>query len=192
MNRTLTAAVALTAALGMAGMAQAQMNTSPGAPSNPTMSPNTGSGMTGAPAGTQNPATMGAPGAANTYSSPSTTGAQTPQASAQPGQMDQGGQPSSQAQIQQAQQQLKSQGLYRGAVDGVMGPETQTALSKFQHEQGLPQTAQLDQQTMSALMGPGAGANGAGSNGMPQPGNSSGMAPSSTPNGMNQTTTPNR
>jgi multidrug resistance efflux pump len=64
-----------------------------------------------------------------------------------------------QAQIQQAQQQLKSAGLYRGAIDGVMGPETQTALSQFQREEGLPQTAQLDQQTMSRLMsGPNVGA----------------------------------
>ena len=181
MNRTLTAAVALAASLGMAGLAQAQMNTSPATPSSPAMSPNTGSGMTGAPAGAENPSMMGTPGAN------STTGASNPQASTQPGQMGQGGQQSSQAQIQQAQQQLKTQGLYRGTVDGVMGPETQTALSKFQQKQGLPQTAQLDPQTMSALMGQGgAGANGAGPTGTQQPSDAgSTMTPGAA-------TTPNR
>jgi peptidoglycan hydrolase-like protein with peptidoglycan-binding domain len=97
-----------------------------------------------APAGTQNP--VMAPG------SPSTYGAQNPQASTQMGQPSQGAQQVSQPQIQQAQQQLKSAGLYRGAVDGVMSPETQTALSRFQREQGLPQTAQLDPQTLARLM----------------------------------------
>jgi peptidoglycan hydrolase-like protein with peptidoglycan-binding domain len=59
----------------------------------------------------------------------------------------------SQSDIQQAQQQLKSQGLYRGAVDGILGPQTEQALSQFQQQNGLPQTADLDQQTMSRLMG---------------------------------------
>jgi peptidoglycan hydrolase-like protein with peptidoglycan-binding domain len=151
MNRTLTAAVALTAALGTAGLAHAQSSTAP------STSPSTG--MT-APSGTQNPATTPAPGSTNTYGAPSTYGAQNPQASTQMGQPNQGAQQVSQPQIQEAQQQLKSAGLYRGAVDGVMGPETQTALSQFQREQGLPQTAQLDQRTLDRLMsGSNSGAN---------------------------------
>jgi peptidoglycan hydrolase-like protein with peptidoglycan-binding domain len=141
MNRTLTAAAALTAAHGTAGLAHAQSSTM-----QPT-SPSTG--MT-APSGTQNPAT--APGPTSTY------GAQSPQASTQMGQ-PQGAQQVAQPQVQQAQQQLKSAGLYSGAVDGVMGPETQTALSRFQREQGLPQTAQLDQQTLDRLNGSNPGAN---------------------------------
>jgi peptidoglycan hydrolase-like protein with peptidoglycan-binding domain len=56
------------------------------------------------------------------------------------------------SEVQQAQQQLKSQGLYNGSIDGVVGPETQTALSQFQRQQGLTVTAQLDQQTMDRLM----------------------------------------
>jgi hypothetical protein len=162
MNRTLTAAVALAAGLGVAGLAQAQMNPSASTPPNPTMNPSTTSpGMTGGSAGTQNPATMTTPNATGAYGSTgaATYGAQNPQANAGTNPMDQGGQQTSQAQIQQAQQQLKSAGLYRGAIDGVMGPETQTALSQFQREEGLPQTAQLDQQTMSRLMsGPNVGA----------------------------------
>jgi hypothetical protein len=149
MNRTLTAAVALAAGLGMAGLAQAQMNPSTSTPSNPTMNPSTTSpGMTGGAVGTQNPAPTN-PNATGAYGA---TGAQNPQANARTNQMDQGTQQASQSDIQQAQQQLKSAGLYRGAIDGVMGPETQTALSQFQKEQGLPQTAQLDQQTLSRLM----------------------------------------
>jgi peptidoglycan hydrolase-like protein with peptidoglycan-binding domain len=65
--------------------------------------------------------------------------------------MNQNGQQASQSEIQQAQQQLKSKGLYHGAVDGVMGPETQTALMAFQRQHSLPQTSQLDQQTLDAL-----------------------------------------
>jgi peptidoglycan hydrolase-like protein with peptidoglycan-binding domain len=73
-------------------------------------------------------------------------------------QMNQGTQQTSQSQIEQAQQLLKSAGLYHGAVDGVVGPETQTAVIAFQREQGLPQTAQFDQQTLSRLGGSNTGA----------------------------------
>lgn len=102
------------------------------------------------------------------------------------------GQQASQPEIQQAQQQLKSQGLYRGAVDGVMGPETQTALMAFQREHNLPQTAQLDQQTLSALNGgstSGAGMTGGtppsttGTTGAQRPGGAAGMnGPAGTTN----------
>ena len=147
MTRTLTAAVALTAALGMAGLAHAQSSAGPSTAPN-TMAPSTPSTNMNAPtaAPTQNPASMSAPG---------TNGAaygtqQDPQANAQPmNQMDQGTQVS-QSQIQQAQQQLKSAGLYRGAIDGVVGPETQTALSQFQREQGLPQSARSSTSRRSA------------------------------------------
>ena len=164
MTRTLTAAVALTAALGMAGLAHAQSST------NPSTSPST-MNPTGA---TQSPSTMGTTGA-------SSSGTQGPQANMN--------QPASQADIQQAQQQLKSQGLYRGAVDGVMGPETQTALMAFQREHSLPQTAQLDQQTLSALSGggsnSGAGMTGGSTTGTSQPGGAAGMT-----NGPAGTTNP--
>jgi hypothetical protein len=138
MNRTLTAAVALAAGLGMVGLAQAQTSSSPMTTAPSASQP----GMSGA----QNPQTMSAPGQTSTY------GQQGPQANAQSNQQ-QGTQQASQSQIQEAQQQLKSQGLYRGAVDGIMGPETQTAVMAFQRQQGLPQTAQLDQQTLSRLSG---------------------------------------
>jgi peptidoglycan hydrolase-like protein with peptidoglycan-binding domain len=150
MYRTLTAAVALAAGLGMAGLAQAQTNPT-ATPSSPmTTSPSASQpGMSG----TQTPQSMTAPGQTNTY------GQQSPQANAQESQ-------ASRSEIQQAQQQLKSQGLYRGTVDGVMGPETQTAVMAFQRQNGLPQTAQLDQQTLDRLNGSGNGQPAAGTQGM--------------------------
>jgi peptidoglycan hydrolase-like protein with peptidoglycan-binding domain len=163
MNRTLTAAVALAAGLGMAGLAQAQMNGT--TPTNPSMGPSTTTspGMTGTTSN-QNPQTMSAPSATGSYSTQ-------PQANSQP-QMNANMQRASvsQEEIQQAQQQLKSQGLYRGAVDGKMGRGTETAIMAFQRKQGLPETAQLDQQTLSALSG----------GGQQQPGSPStqGMTPS--------------
>jgi len=74
----------------------------------------------------------------------------------------------SQSDIQQAQQQLKAQGLYRGAVDGILGPQTEQALSQFQQQNGLPQTADLDQQTMTRLMGSGQSQGQVPSQAMPQ------------------------
>jgi len=143
MKRTLTAAVALVTALGMAGLAQAQSSAGSSA------SPNT---MTPSPA----PSTMTPSAAAPTQSSSaiSSRGAAAPSYQGQMNQAQTGatvGQPS-QSQIQQAQQQLKSQGLYTGSIDGVVGPETQSALSQFQRQNGLPATAQLDEQTMDKLL----------------------------------------
>ena len=152
MNRTLTAAVALAAGLGMAGLAQAQTNSTTAPSSSPmTTAPSASQpGMSG----TQSPRTMSAPGETSTY------GQQSPQANAQSGQQ------ASQSEIRQAQEQLKSQGLYHGSADGIMGPETQTAVMAFQRQNGLPQTAQLDQQTMDRLNGSGSGQSTTGARGM--------------------------
>jgi peptidoglycan hydrolase-like protein with peptidoglycan-binding domain len=53
--------------------------------------------------------------------------------------------------VRDVQQALKQKGFDVGAVDGRMGPETQSALREFQRSQGLPQSGNLDQQTLSAL-----------------------------------------
>ncbi|HWB52020.1 MAG TPA: peptidoglycan-binding protein [Stellaceae bacterium] len=193
MNRTLTAAAALAVAFGMAGLAQAQTAT----PSSPmTTSPSAsqpGMSGAGAPSGTQNPATMSAPGATSTYgtspqanTSQMNMGPQGQSTSSQGGAM-QASQPASQSQILQAQEQLKTAGLYRGAVDGVMGPETQTALMKFQREQGLPETAQLDQQTLSRLSG--GGTAGTANSTTQRSGATQGMTPSTTTGGSDNGTT---
>jgi hypothetical protein len=136
MNRTLTAAVALAAAFGIAGLASAQSTTptttqTPGMTAPAPMSP----GMTPSSNGAYQPATPG-------------NGQQALQG--QQGTM-QNGQQTSPAGIQQAQQRLRSQGLYNGAIDGRLGPEMKTALMQFQQRNGLPQTGTLDQQTSARL-----------------------------------------
>jgi peptidoglycan hydrolase-like protein with peptidoglycan-binding domain len=63
------------------------------------------------------------------------------------------GQQSNQAsrdEIKQAQQALDEKG-FKVNADGVLGSQTKQALSKFQQQQGLQQTGQLDQETLSAL-----------------------------------------
>jgi peptidoglycan hydrolase-like protein with peptidoglycan-binding domain len=53
--------------------------------------------------------------------------------------------------VRQAQEALQDQGIYKGQVDGKMGPQTKHAIAQFQKQKGLKQTAQLDQPTMSDL-----------------------------------------
>jgi peptidoglycan hydrolase-like protein with peptidoglycan-binding domain len=61
-------------------------------------------------------------------------------------------------QVIEAQQALKQQGLYKGPVDGKIGPETRSAISHFQKQNGLQQSAQLDERTMNDLQGSNSGA----------------------------------
>jgi len=48
---------------------------------------------------------------------------------------------------------LRAQGLYRGAIDAVAGPETVAAVRAFQQQEGLPVTGLADARTRAA-MGP--------------------------------------
>jgi peptidoglycan hydrolase-like protein with peptidoglycan-binding domain len=57
----------------------------------------------------------------------------------------------SKQQLMQVQRQLKEAGLYKGQLDGMMGPQTQHAIQEFQQQNGLQRTGTLDQQTLSAL-----------------------------------------
>ena len=59
----------------------------------------------------------------------------------------------SRREVRMAQQRLHGAGLYRGAIDGRMGPGTRRAIARFQRMQGLPPTAHLDWRTRSALLG---------------------------------------
>jgi peptidoglycan hydrolase-like protein with peptidoglycan-binding domain len=52
--------------------------------------------------------------------------------------------------VREVQQKLKQQG-YNVNVDGVMGPNTRTALRQFQQDQGISGNGQIDQQTLAAL-----------------------------------------
>jgi Putative peptidoglycan binding domain len=70
-------------------------------------------------------------------------------------------------QIQQIQQALDKNGFGAGRVDGIWGPETQSALAKFQKSKNMgAANGQLDNETLSALQlnpdqfGQGAAANG--------------------------------
>ena len=46
---------------------------------------------------------------------------------------------------------LAWRGFYSGRIDGVMGPETRSAIRSFQAHQGLPVTGQIDSSLINAL-----------------------------------------
>jgi peptidoglycan hydrolase-like protein with peptidoglycan-binding domain len=54
--------------------------------------------------------------------------------------------------VKAAQQELRAEGLYNGAIDGRIGPQTQAAVQQFQQRNGLKTTAMLDQGTLQRLM----------------------------------------
>jgi peptidoglycan hydrolase-like protein with peptidoglycan-binding domain len=83
--------------------------------------------------------------------------------------------------LMQAQQKLKSEGLYRGKVDGVAGPETQQALKQFQQKNQLQQSGQLDEQT-EAKLGINEAMQGSGSSQPPSGMNGKGMKSPTTQN----------
>lgn len=53
--------------------------------------------------------------------------------------------------VRSAQQALNDRGYNVGSVDGMWGPNTESAVRQFQQAQGLQQTGTLDQQTLAAL-----------------------------------------
>lgn len=53
--------------------------------------------------------------------------------------------------IRDAQQALKDEGLYKGPINGELGPETKQAIARFQKTNGLKQTAALDTETRDQL-----------------------------------------
>jgi hypothetical protein len=53
--------------------------------------------------------------------------------------------------VRSAQQALNARGYNAGAVDGVWGPGTESAVREFQRAQGLGETGTLDQPTLAAL-----------------------------------------
>jgi peptidoglycan hydrolase-like protein with peptidoglycan-binding domain len=55
--------------------------------------------------------------------------------------------------VRQAQLELRNMGLYKGSLDGVVGPESKRGLEQFQKNNGLDRTARLDGQTMVSLLG---------------------------------------
>jgi peptidoglycan hydrolase-like protein with peptidoglycan-binding domain len=53
--------------------------------------------------------------------------------------------------IRWAQLELHNRGLYKGSLNGILGPQTKRALEQFQRTNGLGRTASLDAQTFDAL-----------------------------------------
>jgi len=60
-------------------------------------------------------------------------------------------QPLSPAALMQVQERLRQMGAYNGRVDGVWGPDSQSALERFQQGRGLQVTGQLNQATAATL-----------------------------------------
>jgi hypothetical protein len=65
-----------------------------------------------------------------------------------PSDADHGSQLNSPRAVQAA---LAWRGFYSGRIDGVMGPETRSAIRSFQAHQGLPVTGQIDNRLIDAL-----------------------------------------
>ena len=141
--------------------------TAPGGPISPgpTMpGPTRPGGTTGtAPGTTPVPATPGTPGSTGTSSQPLAPGSSAPSGARiqQPGSgmaapipapgVGTSGTTVPNAEVRRLQEQLRSQGHDPGAIDGVMGPETQDALRAFQRRNGLSETGRLDTQTAEKL-----------------------------------------
>lgn len=53
--------------------------------------------------------------------------------------------------VRTAQAALEAQGYSPGAIDGQMGPNTRSALMKFQQDKGLTPSGTLDSATLAAL-----------------------------------------
>lgn len=53
--------------------------------------------------------------------------------------------------IENVQIALRDQGYYRGAIDGLIGPETRSAVADYQRDQGLVVTAAIDEPTLATL-----------------------------------------
>jgi peptidoglycan hydrolase-like protein with peptidoglycan-binding domain len=152
--RTLILATASAIALGLAGVAPtyaADTNATPPAPaaSPATATPATGAAQPSMPqtGATTQPATPSAntssqfnhPYMADTSASNSTSWHAT------------------RSDVRRIQEKLRADNLYRGRIDGRMGPQTRQALRQYQSKNGLPVTARLDQDTVNSLLGTGAG-----------------------------------
>ena len=53
--------------------------------------------------------------------------------------------------VRRVQIALAVEGYYYGRVDGLVGPETRTALSKYQRDHGLDVTGTITNQTLDSL-----------------------------------------
>jgi peptidoglycan hydrolase-like protein with peptidoglycan-binding domain len=179
MKHSLTAVLAIVSAAGLAGIAQAQTTTTP-----PAAAPAPGVETTAPSTQSQSSITPPSPSAARPTTA-ATAPIAAPQANMQQSSAnDFWSRNLSQDEVRQAQQQLAAQGLYRGPVDGLAGPEMQRALARFQQQNGLRRTATLDPDTMNRLMASNAPAPRAGANTPPTgPATAPGVGASTPPGG---------
>ncbi len=57
----------------------------------------------------------------------------------------------SNTQVRKAQQQLRARGYQPGTSDGIMGPQTISALRRYQSANGLTVTGEVDSDTLDSL-----------------------------------------
>lgn len=62
-----------------------------------------------------------------------------------------GGQPGGASLPEAVQKQLAKRGYYKDTVDGQFGPESRSALTRFQTKQGIKATGKIDEATLEAL-----------------------------------------
>ena len=167
MKQSMTAIAAIIATAGLAGAVQAQSMTPPGTSPSQTMQSTQYTGQNPSqPYGAQyNPYTAqqqqpaanpqwNASQQAPAAGTANWNEAQQRQATApQTGMPPSAGGPVTRDTVREAQGQLREQGLYRGADDGVIGRGTRRAIAQFQRRNGLPATGRLDEQTLGQLGG---------------------------------------
>jgi peptidoglycan hydrolase-like protein with peptidoglycan-binding domain len=54
--------------------------------------------------------------------------------------------------IKAVQSKLRTAGLYKGQVDGIVGPKTRDAIKQYQSQAGLQPSGRLDQRTLAKLI----------------------------------------
>jgi peptidoglycan hydrolase-like protein with peptidoglycan-binding domain len=57
-------------------------------------------------------------------------------------------------QIRGVQGRLARDGFYTGPIDGVWGPDTAAAVSRYQHAHGLEETGKLNRETLDSFSPP--------------------------------------
>jgi peptidoglycan hydrolase-like protein with peptidoglycan-binding domain len=165
--RTLILATASAIALGIAGAgplhAQTATTSTPSTTAtgqNPAVmqpaAPQSGNGMdqgTPSMSGTSQYNSSAAPSMSGTSQDNSSTMAATAPSTDNSGQTSQNGWSHSRSDVRQIQQRLSADGLYRGPIDGIDGPQMRQALRQYQKNNGLPVTGRLDSQTTASLTG---------------------------------------
>lgn len=163
LSPTLPLALALSAGIATAALAQTTASPTP---------------STGTPPSTA----YSQPGSAQPQANTGQTALDQRQPTANPGQA--AAKPGSDPQIMQAQQQLHAAGLYNGPTDGIMDPDTRAAIERYQQQHGLQRTGTLDQTTLANL---GSGTSSVGSS---TPAATSTTTPTATTPGTMPGTTP--